>query len=288
MPQTREHINVCALLGIRTGIVVVTHGDKVEDPEIAMEFIREELQGTFLAEAPHCLVCPPKKQGVAQLVGLMEELASALQVPPRPKSPPRCPWTVRSPKKATAPSLPVLCWRGRWRSKKRSSSSPQGKGRASVRFSSKGPQRKRFRPRREPQLTVQTLSVDGVQTGSLITKRSELHNSKIFDAKIHWLPHNAKRLSRRRGLSLYIHAAQAIAHVQAFRAGGTRQSGHGPHPARPRHPHHSQRALSPPPATRQWGGIVGGGIVVDAKPRRAAVARFVNALPHRKTRWPSS
>ena len=52
MPQTREHINVCELLGITKGIVVLTHLDKVEDPEFATEFIKEELEDTFLRDAP--------------------------------------------------------------------------------------------------------------------------------------------------------------------------------------------------------------------------------------------
>lgn len=54
MPQTREHLDICALLNIRQGLVALTKIDLV-DPEW-LELVKEEierfLQGTFLEGAP--------------------------------------------------------------------------------------------------------------------------------------------------------------------------------------------------------------------------------------------
>lgn len=54
MPQTREHLEICSLLGIRHGLVALTKIDMV-DPEL-LELAREDasafLQGTFLENAP--------------------------------------------------------------------------------------------------------------------------------------------------------------------------------------------------------------------------------------------
>jgi selenocysteine-specific elongation factor len=54
MPQTREHVSICGLLGMRRGIVVVTKTDLV-DPEW-LELVREDVADyvgtTFLAGAP--------------------------------------------------------------------------------------------------------------------------------------------------------------------------------------------------------------------------------------------
>ena len=51
MPQTREHLNICNLLKIQTGVVALTRIDLVENPEM-MELCQEEvselLVGTFL------------------------------------------------------------------------------------------------------------------------------------------------------------------------------------------------------------------------------------------------
>jgi selenocysteine-specific elongation factor len=54
MPQTREHLDICALLGLRRGLVALTKVDLV-DPELlemATDDVRAALRGTFLEGAP--------------------------------------------------------------------------------------------------------------------------------------------------------------------------------------------------------------------------------------------
>ena len=54
MPQTREHISICELLGMRRGIVVLTKTDLVDPDwlELVRDDVTDYLQGTFLAGAP--------------------------------------------------------------------------------------------------------------------------------------------------------------------------------------------------------------------------------------------
>lgn len=54
MPQTREHLDVCDLLGVRHGLVVITKTDLVDEDwlELVTEDVRETLQGTALEGAP--------------------------------------------------------------------------------------------------------------------------------------------------------------------------------------------------------------------------------------------
>jgi selenocysteine-specific elongation factor len=54
MPQTREHLDICRLLGVAAGVVVLTKVDLVEEEwiELVEEDVREGLQGTFLQDAP--------------------------------------------------------------------------------------------------------------------------------------------------------------------------------------------------------------------------------------------
>lgn len=54
MPQTREHLDICGLLGIRGGLVALTKADLVDAEmlELAQEDVRAALEGTFLASAP--------------------------------------------------------------------------------------------------------------------------------------------------------------------------------------------------------------------------------------------
>src|SRR5260221_13735860 len=72
-PQTREHFDICRLLGIRSGIVVLTKSDLV-DPDI-LELVRLEVdefvRGSFLENAP---VVPVSSVTGAGLPELREEL----------------------------------------------------------------------------------------------------------------------------------------------------------------------------------------------------------------------
>ncbi len=54
MPQTREHLDILGLLGVKSGILVVTMADLVDAEllELAIEEIREQVRGTFLEGAP--------------------------------------------------------------------------------------------------------------------------------------------------------------------------------------------------------------------------------------------
>ena len=54
MPQTKEHLDILELLQIKKGLVAITKIDLVEQEwlEMVEEEVRENLAGTFLADAP--------------------------------------------------------------------------------------------------------------------------------------------------------------------------------------------------------------------------------------------
>ena len=54
MPQTKEHIAICELLGMKAGIVVVTKTDLVDDEwlELVKDDVQDYLKNSFLADAP--------------------------------------------------------------------------------------------------------------------------------------------------------------------------------------------------------------------------------------------
>ena len=78
MPQTREHLEICSLLGIRAGLVALTKIDMVE--EEWLELVREEVQtylaGSFLDGAPIIPVSAHKGAGLEELKGHIAELSS--------------------------------------------------------------------------------------------------------------------------------------------------------------------------------------------------------------------
>ena len=68
-PQTREHFDICKLLGVKDGVVALTKCDLV-DPEtltlVQLE-IEEYLRGSFLADAPIVAVSSKTGEGISEL-----------------------------------------------------------------------------------------------------------------------------------------------------------------------------------------------------------------------------
>ncbi len=73
MPQTREHFDICRLLGVRNGLIVITKSDLVEDEMLSLveTEAREMVAGSFLENAP--VVAVSSKTG-----GGLDELKSQL------------------------------------------------------------------------------------------------------------------------------------------------------------------------------------------------------------------
>ena len=82
MPQTREHLGICRLLGLETGVVALTRIDLAgpELTELAAEEVRELVRGTFLEDAPLVEVSGATGEG---LDALRAALRSAAERAPR-------------------------------------------------------------------------------------------------------------------------------------------------------------------------------------------------------------
>jgi selenocysteine-specific elongation factor len=81
-PQTREHFEICRLLGIRQGIVVLTKADLV-DPDI-LELVRLEVEefvaSSFLEGAPVVAVSSVTGAGLDELRRLLADAARSVSV----------------------------------------------------------------------------------------------------------------------------------------------------------------------------------------------------------------
>ncbi len=77
MPQTREHLDIIELLGIRKGIVVLTKKDMVDEDWLMLveEEIREYLAGTILKQAPIMAVSAVNGDGMPELLEMIGRLA---------------------------------------------------------------------------------------------------------------------------------------------------------------------------------------------------------------------
>src|SRR5512144_1113129 len=83
MPQTREHLDICELLGVRRGLIVLTKRDLVDDEWLAMVSadVRAAVAGTFLEAAPIVACSTRTSAGLDELRAAIATLVDGL--PPR-------------------------------------------------------------------------------------------------------------------------------------------------------------------------------------------------------------
>ena len=80
MPQTREHLDICRLLAVRHGIVVLNKCDKAESEwmDLQEEEIRALVRGTFLEGAPIVRVSAATGEGLPELVSALDRIAAGI------------------------------------------------------------------------------------------------------------------------------------------------------------------------------------------------------------------
>lgn len=84
MPQTREHLDICRLLGVQHGLVALTKADMVDEEwlELVTDDVAEYLSGTFLENAPIVPVSSVKGDGIPELIAALDEMAGGLEEQP--------------------------------------------------------------------------------------------------------------------------------------------------------------------------------------------------------------
>lgn len=84
MPQSREHLYICNLLKIKSGLIVITKADLAESEwvELMKDEVKDFVKGTFLEGAP---IVPVSSKTMFNIDLLKEEIrAVALKVEPKP------------------------------------------------------------------------------------------------------------------------------------------------------------------------------------------------------------
>jgi selenocysteine-specific elongation factor len=84
MPQTREHLEICSLLNIKYGLVIITKIDLTDKEWLSLvkDDLSSFLEGTFLQDAPVVEVSSETGEGIKQLLKILDELTQ--NVPERP------------------------------------------------------------------------------------------------------------------------------------------------------------------------------------------------------------
>jgi len=84
MPQTREHLDICRLLAVRQGIIVMTKTDMVDAEWLSLvtEDIKQFVRGSFLEKAPLLPVSSATGAGLPGLLSAIERLVDTINERP--------------------------------------------------------------------------------------------------------------------------------------------------------------------------------------------------------------
>ena len=92
MPQTREHFEICRLLQVPAGLVVITKSDLADEGmlDVVRADVQELVAGSFLESAPVAVVSARTGEGLPELRRTLAALASTVRRR-RSEGPPRLP-----------------------------------------------------------------------------------------------------------------------------------------------------------------------------------------------------
>ena len=83
MPQTREHFEICSLLGVKKGLIIITKKDMVDEEwlELVEEDVREYFSDSFLDNAPLLTVSSTTGEGIAEVLDTIDRLVTQCEFP---------------------------------------------------------------------------------------------------------------------------------------------------------------------------------------------------------------
>ena len=83
MPQTREHFEICRLLGVNKGLIIITKKDLVEPDwlDLVIDDVRDYFTHTFLEDAPLVTVSSTTGDSIEEVKRIIDELVKSTVLP---------------------------------------------------------------------------------------------------------------------------------------------------------------------------------------------------------------
>jgi selenocysteine-specific elongation factor len=277
MPQTREHVAICDLLGIERGVVALTKVDTVDEEmrELAAEEVRELLAATALREAPILPVSSVSGTGIEELRATLAAAAREAQARTPRSGPPRLPvdrsFAARGFGTVVTGTLigsPLSVGDG--------VEVHPGGARARVRgLQTHGASMQTLEPGARCAVNLQGVEVRALSRGRVVTTPGALVPTHVLDVSVRWLP-NAPPCEPEG-------AAIEFLSGTAERVGRLAPIGPGTEPLAPGEPGFARIHLKGEPVpllpgdrfvargfsrNERFGATLGGGVVLDVAPPR--------------------
>ncbi len=231
MPQTREHLDICRLLGVRAGVIAITKSDLLgELGEEWLELLRADLktltQGTFLEKAK-IIPCSSKTgEGIGDLKKALSDLAGEL--PERPwEGPLFLPVDRAFTIKGFGTVVTGTLLSGQIALEESVSLLPGLPGPYRVRgIQVHGAAVPEVMAGQRSAINLSGVETDAISRGMVLTRHEELPPTRMLDVELSLLPAIESPLPKRRKLLLHLGTAQvectvALIDIDELRPGET-------------------------------------------------------------------
>ncbi|MBI4496909.1 MAG: selenocysteine-specific translation elongation factor [Chloroflexi bacterium] len=267
MPQTREHLAILDLLGVDRGIVVLTKRDLVDEEwlELVTEDVRETIAGTTLAHASLLAVSAATGAGLPELLAALDALLA--QTPPKqdlghPRLPVDRVFTIAGFGTVVTGTLID----GRFQVGQEVEIVPRG-----LRSRIRGLQTHRKKvevavPGSRVAANLSGLSTEDLARGDIVTRGGWLTPTTVADVKLRLISEASKPLAHGASVTVHLLASETPGQVRLLDRSELKPGETG----------WAQLKLEQPiPAVRgdafiirTGAGTVGGGEIVDTRPKR--------------------
>ena len=227
MPQTREHFEICRLLQIKTGLIVLTKKDLVDEEllELVNLDASELVKNSFLENAPMIAVSAKTGEGIEQLKETFKKLAA--KIPNRKdETIARLPIDRSFSVKGFGAVVTGTLISGEINESQELEILPASNKKVRVRgLQTHGKSVKTTHAGQRTAVNLGGISFDEIERGMILTLPNILRSTQIFDAEIEVLKGAKKSLKSRQRVRLHIGTIEALARVQILNEAGEIKQG---------------------------------------------------------------
>ncbi len=218
MPQTREHLDICELLGVKAGVIAVTKADLLGElgPDwlgLLEADVRALAAGTFLEGAPMVSCSAKTGEGLKELVAALTEKAARLLRRPS-EGPAFLPIDRAFTVKGFGTIVTGTLLSGKLALEEQVSLLPGLDGPLRVRgLQVHGQSRERVEAGQRVAVNVAGVETEAIWRGMALTRFEELFPTRMLDVELELLPAVESPLPKRSKLLLHLGTAQTEATV---------------------------------------------------------------------------
>ncbi len=214
MPQTLEHLEICQLLGVKKGIIVLTKVDMVEAEwlELVTEDVREFVKGTFLEEAEIVPVSSTTGEGIGPLRDILDRLVAQVD-PKKPAGPYRLPVDRVFTIKGFGTVVTGTSISGNIRLGDEAVIYPKGISTRIRQIQIHGQEADEAVPGLRTALNLQGIERGEVERGDVVATPESLHPSYLLDLKFTYLASASKPLRYRSPVRFHAGTSEIIGRV---------------------------------------------------------------------------